>query len=120
MKIKPVGFLVLIEIEEISTETESGIITSSGTEATRAQGGHDVGTVVDIGPTVFHGYAGCPGETADERCEQWGFGVGDKVIFKSYVGDQLPGSIDEGKHLRQPSRYISIVDKHIIAKIEEE
>ncbi len=124
LNIKPLGYHLLVEFEKIETEIQNGVLKgfkhASGEEAMRAQTGHDVGIVRAIGPTAHLGYAGCDGDSPEERAAKWGYGLGDTIIFKSYVGNPLPGKRDEGKHLRTPTSFITIVDKDAIAKIEEE
>ncbi len=124
MKIKPLGYNLLIEFEKIETEIQDGALagfqTASSEEGMRAQTGHDVGIVRAIGPTAHLGYAGCDGDSPEGRAAKWGYGLGDTIIFKSYAGNPLPGKRDEGKHLRIPTSFITIVDKDAIAKIEEE
>jgi co-chaperonin GroES (HSP10) len=84
--IKPNGFYVLVEMEEVEETTESGIVVSTGSQKAREQGGHDVGIVLDIGPTAHRGYDGCDAETPEGRAAQWGYKIGDKVQFDRYQG----------------------------------
>ena len=124
INIVPLGYHLLIELEKIETEIQDGALagfkTASAYEEGRAQSGHDVGTVIAVGPTAHKGYAGCEGATSEERAAKWGYGIGDTIVFKSYIGQPLPGKRDEGKHLRSLSHFITIVDKDAIAKIEGE
>ena len=114
--LKPLGFYVLIEMEEVRSMSEGGIITSLNTE--REQDAADVGYVRDIGPTAFVGYAGCiPSEypPSDSRYDMqpheiWGINIGDKVEYRRYEG-KVTGQKDYKNF-----RYIP--DSAIIGKVE--
>ena len=109
--IKPTGFHVLVEMEEVEETTESGIVIATKSGREREQNGHDVGTVIAIGPTAHMGYEGCDGDTAEARAAQWGYGIGDKVQFERYQGKLLdiPGC----------ENHRIITDSNIIAVIGE-
>lgn len=111
MKINPTGYNVLLKMEDVEQVTKSGIVIATATENQREQAGHDVGTVVSVGPLAWAGYQGCDGETSEERAAQWGVKVGDKVEFNRY----------EGKVPRYPEfqNYRIIQDAMIIGVIEE-
>jgi co-chaperonin GroES (HSP10) len=115
MNLKPTGYYVLIEMEEVSQKVTEGalkgFVMSSNTEHEREQGGHDVGIVRALGPNAFAGYNGCDGETSSERAEQWGCKIGDKVEFNRYDG-KVPRYPDYQNHR-------IIQDHHIIGVIEE-
>ncbi len=109
MRVKPTGYHILVKVEEVEETTESGIVIATKTENKREQGGHDAGTVVAIGPTAYDGYAGCDGDTAQERAAMWGFQVGDKVQFERYNGKllDLPGM--ENHRVIQDSNIIAVI-----------
>ncbi len=107
--IKPTGFHVLIEMEAVEKTTAGGIIIATHSEHAREQGGHDVGTVLALGPTVHMGYEGCDGATSEERAAQWGYKIGDKVQFDRYQGKLLDIEGYENHRV--------IVDVNIIAAI---
>ena len=112
--IKPTGYYVLIEMEEVSQQVTEGVlkgfVMASDTEHEREQAGHDVGIIRALGPTSFSGYEGCDAETSTGRAEQWGVKVGDKVEFNRY----------DGKVPRYPDfeNFRIIQDHHIIGVIE--
>lgn len=113
--LKPLGFYVLIEMEEVKDVSSGGIILG---DVSREQDAADIGYVRDIGSTAFHGYAGCiPSEypPCDPQFkmkphEIWGINVGDKVEYRRYEG-KVTGQKDFKNF-----RYIP--DSAIIGKVE--
>jgi co-chaperonin GroES (HSP10) len=104
---RPTGYYVLIEMEEVSQVSEGGIIMSTGTEHDREQNGHDVGVVISFGPTCFMGFKGISEELdLEDRCLAYGVSVGEKVEFNRY----------DGKIPRDPSfsNCRLIQDEHIV------
>lgn len=109
MKIKPLGFYVLIEMEEIETTSAGGIILSEST-VNKEQEATDQGWVRAIGPTAYNGYPGC--EDEKDLAGSWGVKIGDKVEYRKYEGKR---SSAEGY---ENYRYIN--DSHIIGVIEDD
>ncbi len=130
MKIKPLGFYVLVEMVEVESVSQGGIILNTQ-EVARDQEATSVGYVRAIGPTAFCGYPGCEakeggrknvaekiGEIKLEKqpditpADCWGLEIGQKIEYRRYEGKT---SAAEGyeKH-----RYIP--DSHIIGAIEDE
>lgn len=107
MKVEPTGYHILVKVDEVVETTESGIVIATKTENKREQGGHDAGTVVAIGPTCYDGYAGCEGDTAEERAAKWGVRVGDKVQFERYNGKLLESL--ENHRIIQDSNIIAVI-----------
>jgi len=105
MKIKPCGFHVLIEMEEVERVSDGGIITHTRAEYEREQNGHDVGRIIAFGPTAFVGF-GC------KSPEEWGCTLGDLVEFQRYDG-KIPRHDTEMK-------YRCVNDSDIIMVIEDE
>lgn len=113
--LKPLGFYVLIEMVEVKDVSEGGIILG---DVSREQDAADIGYVREIGPTAFHGYAGCiPSEYPPsapqynmQPHEIWGINVGDKVEYRRYEG-KVTGQKDFKNF-----RYIP--DSAIIGKVE--
>lgn len=113
--LKPLGFYVLIEMEEVKEVSAGGIILG---DVSREQDAADVGYVRAIGPTAFFGYAGCdqseypPSHSRYEMAphEIWGIDVGDKVEYRRYEG-KVTGQKDFKNF-----RYIP--DSAIIGKVE--
>lgn len=111
MKLKPTGYYVLVKMEAVEVTSDGGIILSTKEEHEREQGGHDIGEIVEIGPTAWNGFQGCDAPTAVERAKQWGCEIGDKVEFNRYEG-KVP-RYEEFKDYR------IIQDAHIIGVIGE-
>ena len=115
MKIKPLGFYVLIEMEEVQETSAGGIILDSGMVA-KEQDATDVGFVRAIGPTAYHGYPGC--EVADATMTDidphdcWGLEIGQKIEYRKFEGKK---SAAEGYE-----NYRYIPDSHIIGVIDDE
>ena len=113
--IKPTGFHVLVEMEEVEQAITGGaldgFVTASNDEHDREQGGHDIGRVLAIGPTAHMGYEGCDAVTAVGRALQWGYGIGDRVQFDRYQGKLLDMPGYENHRI--------IVDVNIIANLGE-
>jgi co-chaperonin GroES (HSP10) len=99
-KLRPVGYQVMIEMEEVEETTESGIVIATHTELKREQHGHSIGWIRAFGPICYKGFEGC------ESPEDFGVQIGDKVEFSRYDGKE---SIVE--HL---SNYRIIPDVNII------
>lgn len=122
MKIKPLGFYVLVEMVEVESTTAGGIIRIKS-EVEREQDATDIGYVRAIGPTAYVGYPGCD-ETTQEYdtdmcampdktpCRIWGLELGQKIEYRRYEGKKsaLPGY--------ENFRYIP--DSHIIGAIDED
>lgn len=89
MNFRPTGFYVWVELEEVEETSASGIVIATKTEHKREQGGHDVATVLGIGPLVHLGYEGIDAETPGGRASQWGYGIGDKVQINRYEGTEM-------------------------------
>ena len=93
VSIRPAGHYILIEMAEVSEEVTDGALAGfklrSDFEQKREQSGHDIGTVVAIGPLAYVGFDGCEGATGEERAASWGFKVGDTVEFLRYEGKLL-------------------------------
>ena len=91
--IKPLGFHVLIKMEDVEQEIKEGALAgfqlTSDVENKREQAGHDVGVVVSFGPLAYVGWEGVEGVTAEERAQAWGVEVGDKVEFNRYDGKAI-------------------------------
>ncbi len=110
MKIRALGFNVIIEMQTVEKISEGGIImpdelTKKEQEAT------DVGYIRAIGPTAFDGYPGCDKE-GKTPAECWGIKIGDKVEYRRFEGKR-------SAHEDYPNhRYIP--DSHIIGGIEND
>jgi co-chaperonin GroES (HSP10) len=108
MKIKPVGYQVLVRMEHVEKEIQEGALKGFelGTqkEMERVQHGHDVGVIEAFGPIAFKGYKDC------NSPEDYGVKLGDKVEFRRYDGKEVACDPD----LR------IINDGHILLVIEED
>jgi co-chaperonin GroES (HSP10) len=129
MKIKPLGFYVLIEMEKVEEVTAGGIILNTDM-VSKEQDATDVGYVRAIGPTAYHGYPGCDAADQYEHKEhddgqiepiripapspaqQWGLEIGQKIEYRRFEGKK---SVVEDYE-----NYRYIPDSHIIGAIDDE
>ena len=105
---KPAGYYILIEMEEVERVSAGGIVIATKAENEREQNGHDVGVIKAFGPNVFCGFKGIPEDvSAEDRADLYGVKIGDKVEFNRY----------DGKIPRHPDyhNYRLIQDEHIQA-----
>lgn len=110
MKIKPLGFYVLIEMESVESVTEGGIVLP-GDMINKEQDATDVGYVRQIGPTAFAGYPGCEVEgVAPADC--WGLKIGQKVEYRKFEGKRSAE--------KEYANFRYIPDSHIIGVIDDE
>ena len=122
MKIKPLGFYVLIELIKVESVSEGGIIMP-GELIDKEQDATDIGYVRAIGPTAFVGYPGCDKQTEYNEetkhheesvspSQAWGLEIGQKIEYRRF----------EGKRSAAPGyenfRYLP--DSHIIGVISED
>lgn len=113
-EVRPNGFYVLIEMEEVKSTTESGIILG---DVRREQDACDIGYVRAVGNTAFIGMPGCnptdynPTEPQYKMtpAQIWGIDIGDKVEYRRHEGkvSGIPGN--------ERMRYIP--DTQIIGKV---
>ncbi len=120
MKIKPLGFYVLIEMIEVEAVSEGGIILNQDL-VNKEQDATDTGYVRAIGPTAYHGYPGCevPGEVIngdlkyrESPAECWGLEIGQKIEYRKFEGKK--------SSVRGHENYRYIPDSHIIGAIDDE
>lgn len=112
MKIKPLGFYVLVEMIKVEKTSAGGIILNTDVVA-KDQDATDIGYVRAIGPTAYHGYPGCDSVEGElVPCAKWGLEVGMKIEYRRYEGKK---SAVEGYE-----NYRFIPDSHIIGAIEDE
>ena len=102
MKIKPLGFYVLIEMEIVEHTTASGIVLPEDTVA-KEQDATSIGFVRAVGPTAYHGYPGCESQCPSN---DWGLEIGQKIEYRKFEGKK---SAVEGYE-----NYRYIPDSHII------
>jgi len=111
MKLRPTGYYVLVQQEEIENVSESGIILASKKELDRDQAGHDVVRILAFGPTCFTGFRGITDEASlKNRCEEYGVKVGDLVQIARY-------DIAEARHADKD--VFMIQDEHIRGVYDE-
>ena len=84
--IKPWGHQVLVKMEEFNEMSEGGIVIPSEV-VKKEQGGMYRGTIVAFGPQAFADYV--PGDTPEERAEQWGCKIGDSFLSPRYPGQEF-------------------------------
>ena len=115
-EIKPLGCMVFVKMIKPETKSESGIITTTGKWEKMEDDSCELGEVVNIGATAYHGITGCNPEkypTGSDRYkmqphEIWGISVGDVVEMRR---------AHEGKKatLNEGHRYIQ--DTNIVGKL---
>jgi len=122
MKIKPLGFYVLVEMVKVEEVSDGGIIMPSDL-INKEQEATNVGYVRAIGPTAYEGYPGCEPPEHSNRdamgggkvnvipADMWGLQVGQKVEYRRFEGKESAISGYEN--------YRYIPDSHIIGAIEE-
>jgi co-chaperonin GroES (HSP10) len=112
MKIKPLGFYVLIEMEKVEETTASGIILNADL-VSKEQDATDIGHVRAIGPTAYHGYPGCESvELELVPYAKWGLEIGQKIEYRRFEGKKSA--------VKGYENYRFIPDSHIIGAIDDE
>ena len=81
MKIKPLGFYVLIEMDEVESVSTGGIVLSADL-VSKEQDATATGRVRAIGPTAYVGYPGCEDDPG-----KW--------------GPAVAGTVDEGESYKK-------------------
>lgn len=124
MKIKPLGFYVLVEMETVKT---GGVIELPEDIIAKEQDATSIGYVRAIGPTAYVGYPGCEEQTLEMPItvvEQfrvmtsntphgcWGLEVGMKIEYRKFEGKKSA--------LKGYENYRYIPDSHIIGAIDDE
>jgi len=124
MKIKPLGFYVLIEIVIVEHTSEGGIVLPDNL-VSKEQEATDIGYVRAIGPTAYVGYPGCEvpdsvtGDSVEEILsnyraphDKWGVQIGDKIEYRRFEG--------KASAVKDYENYRYIPDSHIIGVIDDE
>ena len=119
MKIKPLGFYILIEMEVVENISEGGIVLPEDL-ISKEQDATSVGYVRAIGPTAFAGYPGCDcpeyfhNQIRDlwQPHEAWGLKVGQKIEYRKFEGKK--------SSVKDHENYRYIPDSHIIGVIDDE
>lgn len=110
MKAKPLGFYILIELEEVETVSDGGILLPKDL-TDKEQVAESTGRIVSIGPLAYVNWPGCDQE-GKKPSECWGIKVGDLVEFKKYDGVKT--------QLADHDNYRYIPDSHIVGVLEGE
>ena len=114
---RPLGFFVMIEMEEVKELSKGGVYVG---DVRREQEGCDVGYVRAVGNIAFRGLPGCnPSDYPPshefykmEPHQIWGINIGDKVEYRRYEGKR--SAAKESANMRY------IPDTQIIGKITGE
>ena len=104
MKIKPLGFYVLIEMDEVESVSTGGIVMPADL-VSKEQDATATGRVRAIGPTAYVGYPGCEDDPG-----KWGLELGQRVEYRRFEGKT--SAIPEHENFRY------IPDSHIIGAVE--
>ena len=120
MKIKPLGFYVLIEMEVVEKTSEGGIVLLDDM-VSKEQEATAIGYVRAIGPTAYVGYPGCEEKrlpvpanygvfATKTPADSWGLEIGQKIEYRRFEGktSAIPGY----------ENYRYIPDSHIIGAVE--
>ena len=104
---KPLGFYILIELEEVKNETEWGFKLDDN-ETSKEQRTESTGRIIAIGPLAYVNWPGCE---EGNPAECWGVKVGDLVEFKKYDGVETS--------LVEHENYRYIPDSHLVGVLSE-
>ena len=101
-------FYLVLEMDLVSEQTDSGIILGSAEEREDRQLAQTIGTIKSIGDTAF-------------KHDRFGnvnpYKVGDKVCIKNYAGNDK--RTEANKHGLEAGGYIRIVtDDEVLGKVE--
>lgn len=108
---KIAGHRVLIKVDPIKKQTETGIIVVRDDEERDHKVNTSTGTVVAIGATAWMAYDYYkPNGERNPKWEQWCH-VGDRVYFAKYAAKWIKDA--EG------NEYVVVNDQDIVAVIEE-
>lgn len=93
MMIKPCGTQVLIKLEEVKEMSEGGIVMQTPEQKKKEEHGQNMGRLLAIGPLVHADWDGFESENSEGKAKQWGYELGDLVLFRRYDGVEyeLPG-----------------------------
>jgi co-chaperonin GroES (HSP10) len=118
-KLKPCGFFILIDMDEVETMSPGGIELPKSLVDTE-QLGFDRGRPLAVGPTAYLAYKGAQdGKTPEERAAIWGYKLGDTVIFQKNAGKLMEHSAEAGREEDYRNKRF-IVDSQIMAVEEAE
>ena len=113
MKIKPLGFYVLIEMEVVEDKSSGGILLGDNL-VSKEQDATSIGYVRAIGPTAYVGYPGCDdgpiSKDPQPVYKSWGLEIGQKIEYRKFEGKKSAAKGYED--------YRYIPDSHIIGAIE--
>jgi len=111
MKIKPLGFYVLVEMVAVEKVSDGGIVLPDDL-VSKEQSVICTGHVKAIGPTAYVGYPGCEPDGDKAPNQVWGIEVGSKVEYRRFEGKEsiVPGY----------ENYRYIPDSHIIGVIDDD
>lgn len=111
LKIKAVGFRVIVKADPVEKKTDSGIVLA--VDERRESAASQKGTVVEIGPMAWkntlYGY-GLP--DWKPWCE-----VGDRVYFARYAGKRI---VDDQGPNKEPDVYFVLNDEDVQCIILDE
>jgi co-chaperonin GroES (HSP10) len=114
--IVPLGFQVLLEMEEVKDVSAGGVFMG---DVRREQSNVDIGYVRAFGNTAFRGFPGCDPESyppshqfhSMQPHQIWGINIGDKVEYHHLEG--------QTSRTKGYERFRVVPDSQIIIKIVE-
>ncbi len=86
MNVTPCGMQVLVKLDEVNEMSKGGIIQHTQNEIEREQNGKNMGRVIKIGPFVHADWEDMTNDTSSGKAKEWGYEVGDLVLFNRYDG----------------------------------
>ena len=110
--VKPLGYYVLVEMDNVDNVSAGGIIKATHTEHQREQNAADIGTIIAFVPLAFKGFEACNGP------EDWGVAIGDRVEYERYEGKGSRFDLEGNEPPAWELRLRYIPDSKIIGKVE--
>ena len=100
--LKPIGFVAMIEVDEVKEKTKGGIILA--VDQVMERNAQVIGTIVALGEDFAVAYK--------PATPQWGLKAGDKVIFAKHAGKWV-------KDPETDKEYLFVLDSDIVGKVED-
>lgn len=102
MALRPVGFVAMIEVEEVQEKTKGGIILAVDTVLER--NAQTIGKLVAMGEDFAVAYK--------PTLPQWGLKVGDRVVYAKHAGKWV-------KDPETDKEYLFVLDSDIVGKVDD-
>jgi chaperonin GroES len=109
MKVKPVGYRILVRPDPVEEVSKGGIIISVGEQKKMEQAAQVRGTVLALGELAYQ-------ESREKGYEPW-CKVGDKVTYQKWAGMRIP---DREGNLRDDLLLLNDTDVTSVITEEDE